>query len=354
MISDREDADAYDAALSRLLDGLDVPEATDSAEAAANAAAADDVAKIARALRMIGAEAAGEPAVAGSAAADVAATGAGAGVGFGAAAGSGVDARLVPFRPEPLRAVPAPAVSEPALLDDVPSITPWWRKPSARVLTAAASVAVIALGVAVGQGAGSNGDSGAVAQQAPAAAESSNEALLGQGLSNGERANAPTGTAATAAGAAAVGTAAAAADTGAAAADTGAAAAPAATTAKASKAAARKAQPFASVVKCARAIVVGEVTGVGAAKVAPRATWTFAVSEWVSPSSGAGSATYVVGDRQARMPDGKFRTLAAGTSGLFLVPADRSDVLYAWTGDDVVDGRKKIDAALAKGSSASC
>ncbi len=83
--------------------------------------------------------------------------------------------------------------------------------------------------------------------------------------------------------------------------------------------------------------------------------WTLRVSEWVSPSSGAGSA-----DVRRRRPrrrgcrTGSLRTLAAGTSGLFLVPADRADVLYAWTGDDVVDGRKKIDAALAKGSSASC
>lgn len=355
---------AYDDALSRLLDGLDVSDGEGDAQARAGA----DVALISRALRLIGAAAAGDAELAGrpvdgnlldSALVDSTVEGgvgadrdddtaviALAGAGADVTARPEVDARVLPLRP-----VPPPA--EPVEIEDAPEPTRR-RVPSSGVLAAAASlVLIVSLGVTgVLNAGGSSGDNNAAVQQpapagaaADAASPAQSEATAAGGRAGGDAYD----------GAAAAPAADAAAEAAAPAADTAAAAAPASTSAKAAKAAKKaKSETLAETVGCARAIVVGELVGVTDAKLSYRSRWTLRITEWVKPASGPAEATYVVGGPRARLAGGSLGTLAAGQAGLFVVPADKDAPMRAWTGGDTRSGRDKVEAALAEGWSGGC
>jgi hypothetical protein len=338
---------AYDDALSRLFDGLDLPTGDGGAEgeqAAAQARAGADVALISRALRLIGAEAAGDD-LPGADDADRDVTeDTVVGPGAGPAARAEVDARVLPLRP-----VPPPG--DPVEIEDAPA--PARRRlPSSGVLAAAASlVLVVAVGVAGANKWGGGGGDGNAAVQQPAHAAAGGQADALSGQSAGT-ANDQFGSGAPPAGDAAAGADAAAAPAAAAPA-AGAASAP--TPTKASKAArASAAMPLAQAVACARAVLVGEVVAVADAKLPYRSRWTLHVTEWVRPTSGPAEVTYVVGGPRASLAGGGLGTLPPGQKGLFLVPADKDAPLRAWTGLDEGPGRQKVDAAQAKGWSGGC
>lgn len=326
-------ADAYAAALDRLLDGLE-PEADGPEAAAAGAQASADIDSITRALGLIGNTLAAE------------------GSGVGAAAGA------------------APPVAEAGGV--VVAMSSWRSKLNPRVLAAAAvGLLVIGLGVPIAMSTG-GGDSDESANAldapsaqtavAPAAPDSATAADTAAGLTATTSGGFAAGSPATDTGAATVPGAANDATTNKTAADTlsapEAAPAPAAgsladTAPKSSSAAKRDAatSAFSDAVACARAILVGQITAVQPGSTAGRVKVTLLVTSWITPSTGPALITYEVGMADALTPDGSEK-LTAGQRRLFVFPAKPSAQAYAYP--DSQESRDKVAAVRSERSGEGC
>jgi hypothetical protein len=296
----RADLDA--TALARVLDGLDELDA-DGAAREAHERAAADVALIARAFGLLG------------------------------------DALAAPVE-EPT----APVAED----NNVVALPLWRRRPGRTLLAAAASIAVMGLGVTVvvannDDSSDSNHSataaSGAVTQAPPMApapeAQYRSNALSAAPADTGAAADSAAGTAQSAPAAAAP------------------APAPASKAAASTKSAPANdgtGESLADAVACARGILIGEIvsfqpTGGGTVSL------TLKVTDWLSPSSGPTQITYIVGDNDE---DGSASTLKKGQKGLFVVPRSTSASVYTFTGPDYTSARAKVAKAQDQDSDVQC
>lgn len=281
------------AALARVLDGLDAEAGADAATRDAYARAAVDVAEISRALGMIG------------------------------------DALAAPAD-----GPAAPTAEEDPAPDNVVALPLWRRRPGRTMLAAAASIAVIGLGVTVVvANSGDDGHSSDTMATAPVpAAVPPPQMRESQGLYANSAGTAATDSAA------------------------GAPAAPAAAPMAPAKAAAKTAgddgtgESLADAVACARGVLIGTVVSIRAAS-GDQVSLTLRVTDWITPGSGPAQITYTVGDDDA---DGSGGRLKKGQQRLFVVPRSTSASVYTFTGPDYDAARAKIAKAQQQDSGVQC
>jgi hypothetical protein len=302
--SDDETRAALDAAaLSRVLDGLDVPDDADEATADAHARAAADVALLSRAFGVLGDALAAEPA--------------------------------------------APARID--VPDNVVALPLWRRRPGRIFLAAAASIAVMGLGLGVLVANNDDGGSdvnhsatagGAAVAQAPPAPMDA-ERSSASGYATNSAAADSTATAPLAAAPAAPAAAAPAA---------AAASAPTAKTAKSASADDGTGESLEDAVACARGILIGRIVSFTPA-TGGKVSLTLDVTEWISPGSGPARVTYVVGDNDE---DGSGSTLKKGQQRLFVVPRSTSASVYTFVGPDYDAAKAKVAKAQAADADQQC
>ncbi len=133
---------------------------------------------------------------------------------------------------------------------------------------------------------------------------------------------------------------------------TAGAAAPAATSAR--DAAKQAATPqFADAVACARAIVVGTVTGIQPAPDGRHYDVTILVEDWIAPASGPVSVTHQVFGSMANSP-GEDESVRVGMRRLFVIAASPEERIYAFTQADWPETRKRIAAIRAERAGSGC
>jgi hypothetical protein len=287
------------AALARVLDGLDPESGADNLAREAHQRAVADVALISRAFGVLG------------------------------------DALAAPL--------PAVAGAEPAEDEasaEVIALPLWRRRPGRMMLAAAASIAVMGLGITVLVANSDNGESNDLAGSpsqslAPAPAAPAPEA---QYRTNGL----------SAAGSAA-------ADSAAATQAAPAAAAPAAKSAAAAKAGSATnddgtGESLEDAVACARGIFIGKVVSIRPAS-GNQVSLTWTVSDWLTPGSGPSRITYTVGDSDADGTGGKLKT---GQQRLFVVPRSISASVYTFLGPDYDAAKAKIAKAQDQDKDVQC
>jgi hypothetical protein len=290
-VTDDEARAAHDAAaLARVLDGLDLETEADDAAWDAHARAAADVALIGRAFGLLG------------------------------------DALAAPLVEPAGAAVP----------DNVVALPLWRRRPGRTFLAAAASIAVMGLGITVivvshDDNSGSNHSAtaaGGAVVEAPAApapeAPYPAHALAAAPTDTGTAADSAAGAAP-------------------------AAAAPAAQSAKAAMDDGTG-ESLADAVACARGILIGEIVSFEPA-AGGKVSLTLKVTEWITPSSGPTQITYLVGDNDE---DGSASTLRKGQQRLFVVPRSTSASVYTFAGPDYDAARAKVAKAQDQDQGQQC
>lgn len=301
-------------ALSRVLDGLELDADADDTERAAQTRAQDDVAAIMRAFAVMG------------------------------------DALAAPAAPAPVDAVVLP-------------FTARLRKRAPILAAAASMVAVVGLGAVLvnNNDLGGSQDDSSTAAQAPgdAAAAAPESAYRADGRNSDEESanalEAPASEAAPAADAAAA-KAATSADAprapepatqvaGEAEATTGA------STKMSSPAKKDSVDPLVAAVTCSRGVLIGRVASVES--VGEKFRLTLLVTDWVSPSTGPVTKTFLVGERYALTDDGRIN-LTTGQEFLFVIPASETKAVRAFTGPDYTEAKKRVAAAQDEADDSNC
>ncbi|MGQ0632666.1 MAG: hypothetical protein ACT4P1_16745 [Sporichthyaceae bacterium] len=325
-MSTSETPDAYEAALDRLLDGLEADPSVGGEGAAAQAEAASDVAALSKALSLIG------------------------------------DALAAESAP----AAVAPIAAGGATVVPIAGRRPWMNP---RILAAAATLAFafgfgIPVALSVGGGSGDESSISAGGSLSDTAESAQNRARLRDEAAAGETTADTAAEAPAAAGAiqppppvplVTAGKAeAGAADAPAAPApESDGFSAPSAPQEAAPAKQAKRFDGFADSVGCARAIMIGTVTAITPTREPSQVQLTIAVTEWISPAAGAPVVSYVVTGPVAITSKGEEK-LQIGDRRLFVIPGADTDVVRTFRQPEWEGARERIATAQAEQAGADC
>lgn len=104
-------------------------------------------------------------------------------------------------------------------------------------------------------------------------------------------------------------------------------------------------------VSCNRGVFIGRVLSI--APSGDRYTLRIAVSEWISPSSGATVREFTVGQAYANTDDGRV-DLTLGQEWLFVVPRSQASAVRAFAGPDYSQAREQVAAAQERTAGDAC